>query len=39
LAAKLTGWRIDITSAKGEGIASADVAGNTEVHEEKAVEA
>lgn len=33
LAAKLTGWRIDVQSTEGEAIAEADADGEVEVHE------
>lgn len=33
LAAKLTGWKIDVRSAKGENLAEADATGETEVKE------
>lgn len=35
LAAKLTGWKIDIISIKGENLAEADATGETEVKEEE----
>lgn len=35
LAAKLTGWRIDIQSTKGESVAEAEADGEVEVKEEK----
>jgi transcription termination/antitermination protein NusA len=34
LAAKLTGWRIDIQSVKGENIAQAEASGEVEISEE-----
>lgn len=33
LAAKLTGWKIDVRSAKGENLAEADATGETEIKE------
>ncbi len=35
LAAKLTGWKIDVRSTKGENLAEADVSGKTEIKEQE----
>ncbi|MFP4616842.1 MAG: KH domain-containing protein [Candidatus Paceibacterota bacterium] len=35
LAARLTGWKIDIKSTKGESVAHADEKGDVEIQEEK----